>query len=1039
MRENHYLSRIFLITIWTFFPILIFAQTPAGSTNLSSSELLEIQNRVEEMRRAGIPESRIIEILQEELPAQNPAPATSAPAPRPTPESPEPTVAPSPQQIAPPKPLEAEDIVNLDPTPDKMGTYEPSGIFGHSVFLSQPQGESPVRLTPPSNYLIGPGDVFTVSIYGPSEKFESLAVMNDGAITRQFFGKIYLAGMRYQDAHDLLVQKYKGLVDNRATIEISLTPNPRTIGINIVGEVGNPGYYQIPASLPAFRAIIQAGGITDIGTVRNIQVKRNGRIVHTIDIYEYLLSGSYQPFYLQEDDFIFVPISSKVVEIAGAVARPMKYELKENENLNMLIAFSGGLIYTAQTKNVELKRLETVPSTSVAGPATEKKELILNLNLDQIAKSPIGDYQLFDGDKLAIKSLKKELYNSITIQGSVEYPDTYQLFEGERLTDLIERAGGLSPDAYLDRAYIVRRDLVKAETEYIPVNLRAIFPDSAQVIKSSAENVELQFNDAVILFSQNTFRETRSLTAIGRIKRPGTFRIYPGMNLRDLLFLVGGFQPDAEINSIELSFVSGPEDVDIANFSLDESGDPQTGKPTAGDENPADTTEAALIRRISVPQNWQESQALDTIMIYDFNRIKVYSKYDFVFTRQVSVGGAVKNSGSFPVKRGMTLTDVLYQAGGLTEPAALNVVELHKIIEVQDKGNFGTKTKEAEIERIQLKGDWRENSLADSIDITQYYRVVVRSESEFVRKGYLEVKGLVGKPGTYEVVPGMSLKDVIYMAGGLMLESNVQQIELSRIIDVVGQDGEIVPIPTNIKIITTEQDWESDSSLNNIKIFTFDQIFVRPDPNFNLQENVYVRGEITTEGEYSKNAKDERLSSLVARANGITKLSYLKGAYLIREGVGEMSIKLDKALRRQGSKYDLRLVKGDVLVIPARTDAVTITGNVLAPGTTVMFEQGNRRMKYYVGLAGGFARKTRKRECTVQYVDGRVKRTKRFFFLRFYPKVDQGAVIQIPSRSPKEDNKEEKQRKSWDFQPEEIISAAVTIITFYLLLDRAVN
>lgn len=1032
-------TKVILLAVWLILPLIVQGQVipPSSAT---SQEAENLQERVEEMRRSGIPDSRIIEILQSELgvteltlpPAVTEGPDTSTQT----------TPQPAPGLSTPPAQQVAQDPVTMttvvendtpvvetvefDLTADRMGEYEPSGIFGHQIFRQSLSGDSISRLTPPPGYIIGPGDVFTITIYNRSELFESLTVTEEGAILRRQLGKIYVSGKKFETVKAILTQKYERLVAAGSIIEIGLVPNPRTIGVNIVGEVAVPGYYQISASIPAFRAIISAGGISDIGSVRNIQVKRNGRTVHTIDIYEYLLKGDYEPFYLQEEDFIFVPIQEKIVKIGGAVQRPMKYELREDENLTDLLEFAGGLLHTAMTQNVELRRLELVPSQNASGPVSEKQSMIINLDLEQIAASPDGDYQLFDGDMIGIKQLKVDTYNEVSVKGRVAYPESYQLFKGEKITDVIRRAGGLTEDAYKDRAYVVRRDLKKRETEYIPINLNNIFPDSTTVNLESPDNMALQFKDVLIVFSESIFLEQRSLVASGRVRRPGTVEVYPKMNLRDLLYLVGGFEEDADLKSVELSLVTEAEDVDIDNFEAE-------GGATISDS----TGGVALVKRINIPENWQENAALDTILVYDFNRIRVYSRYDFIFTRNVAVRGAVKKGGSFPVKRGMTLTDVLYQAGGLSEPNANNVVELYKIIEVEEKGNFGTATDMAEIERIKLTGDWRENSLADSIDITSYYKVVVRSESEFVRQGMVRIKGMVAKPGKYNVLAGMTLKDIIYEAGGFQLEADLNQIELSRIIEVVGADGELVAVPTNIRLVSTVQNWQDDPSLDEIEVITFDQIFVRPSPDFQLQQSVYLTGEVVTPGEYNKQSRDERLSSVVARANGITELSHLEGAYIVRRNVGRVSIMMEKALRRPGSKYDLVLLEGDSIYIPPRTDAVTITGNVLVPGTTVMYEKGNTRFKYYVNLAGGFARKSRKKETTVTYVDGRVKSVKRFVFFRYYPRIEQGCVINVPARVPRGENGEGS--RSWGVDINNVIASATSILTFILLIDRTVG
>ena len=1034
---------------WTFFlAIGGFSQSPVlpGEVPAGQIPVPDLERKIQEMRDAGIPEERILELIKAEVSAQTAQPANNPAVPVSAPQEqlPEPAPAPSgaPAPEPPAQPVAPQPVAPTDPAPavspvdmailTEEAKELPTDIFGHDIFRREPAPDSIGRLTPPKGYLIGPGDVFVISIYGPSERFESLPVRDDGAVMRQFFGKIYLAGMTYQEAKDLLLLRYQRIVDPRSVIEINLTPNPRTIGVNIVGEVRKPGYYQIPASLPAFRAIIRAGGISDIGTVRNIQIKRDGRVVHTIDIYKYLLEGEDESFYLREDDFIYVPTQGRIVRVSGAVLRPQRYELLPNEQLNALIQFAGGLTSVAKTDQMEITRIEEVPSTQPGAPRLEKRAIVLNIDYDEIRKLPPGDYFMYDNDVLSIRGVNTKLVNEVNIYGSVQFPYKYQLIEGERVSDIITRAGGLTEDAYLDRAYVVRKNPAIREAQYIPIDLRTIFPDSLHADLQAADNIELQFKDILLIFSNYTFLQERKTQVVGQVKKPGYYTAYPGMSLKDLLFLAGGPRENADLSTVELSLISTPDDVNIGNFEEGAVNPLEPGQTGDGDTE----GEAKLIRRVEIPENWRDAPELDTIMVFGYNRVRFFSKYDFIFTRNLVVQGAVKRPLTLPVSRGMTLLDVLYQAGGLTEPSIANEVELYRVISVAEKGNYGTKETEAEIRRIRIRGDWRNDPLLDTLDITSYYKVVIRSESEFLQEGRVTIKGLVGSPGTYSVRPGMTLYDLLYMAGGLQLTADADRIELTRIIEVQGEDGTIYPIPTDLRLVSTSQNWMEDSALKSVPIFSFDQIFVRADPDFKLQESVFVEGEIITPGEYNKSFRYERLSSLVARANGITELSYLEGAYLIRKDIGKVSIQLDKALRRPGSKFDLRLLEGDVLVIPARTDAVTIEGNVLQPGTIVMFEPSHQRFKYYTDLAGGFAKRTLRRNCTVTYVDGKVKRAKKIFFIRIYPKVKQGALLTVAEKPAKRGQDGEGDRQRVRFNLEEVLSSATAILTFWVLLER---
>ena len=207
-----------------------------------------------------------------------------------------------------------------------------------------------------------------------------------------------------------------------------------------------------------------------------------------------------------------------------------------------------------------------------------------------------------------------------------------------------------------------------------------------------------------------------------------------------------------------------------------------------------------------------------------------------------------------------------------------------------------------------------------------------------------------------------------------------------------------------IKSIAIQQDWRTDPTLDEIKLNTFDQVFVRKNPDFELQESVFIEGEVVVPGEYNKISRAESLSSLVKRSGGITELAYLEGAFLNRSGIGRVALNLEKAIRRPGSRHDIALIEGDQIVIPPRLGIVSITGNVLQPGTTVVFDPNHTKFKYYVNLAGGFDRKTRRKRSTVTYMDGRVKRARRFMGMVFYPRLKQGSLITVA-------RKEEKQKK----------------------------
>jgi protein involved in polysaccharide export with SLBB domain len=540
--------------------------------------------------------------------------------------------------------------------------------------------------------------------------------------------------------------------------------------------------------------------------------------------------------------------------------------------------------------NVQLKRV-----------INEQEELI-DFNLNALIKNG-QDFPLADGDELVIRDLRKGVRNFVQVEGFVRYPDTYEILEGERLADVVARAGGPMEEAYFETAYIVRL-LSPNELSYIEVNLR-----KAATSVDSLINPPLQVYDKILVFSKAQFFPAEYISLEGAVQNPGEYELSNDMTLRDLIFLAGGLEKTADRSYIDLYYR-----LEIGDRALNQ---------RKGD--------SSTVKRIRIDDEWQGNTELSQIKLKDFERVKVYDKSDFIFI------------------------------------------------------------------------------------------------------GEVELKGLVNRPGTYKVRPQMTLKDILFQAGGFRVEADYRKLELSRIITKQDISGELIPTPIIIKTVSTTVNWQEDPALDTIFINSYDQIFIRKNPKFELQESVFIQGEVLTPGEYNKETKDERISSLIIKSGGLTRIANIKGAYLERASVGTISIRLDKAMRRPGSNYDIALLPGDVLVIPPRTEIVRIEGNVLQPGTIVQFEPGRKRYKYYADLAGGFDQKTKRKQCTIQYADGRYRRTKTFFGIPAYPAVEQGSTL-IVARRPDREKKDKEGEESINF--DQVISGMTAILTLVIIMRQ---
>ncbi|MEM6802081.1 MAG: SLBB domain-containing protein [Bacteroidota bacterium] len=902
------------------------------------------------------------------------------------------------------------------PIPEALTEEERANlVFGQEVFLDTTGAFiRAIPNTPPDSYQIGRGDVFNVTIWGCSELSESLVVADDGSISRPYLGKVYLEGLPYAQAIRILEGRYRRHFAACSQIEIFMGRSKRTISVNIVGEVKRPGAYKINAASPAFNALFEAGGITEKGSVRNISIKRDGKIVQVLDIYEYLIGGEDRPIFLQNNDFIFVPVQDKIVKIQGAVQREAIYELREDEHLKSLVFFSGGLNFFARTDKARIDRFELGQRST------------FTIDLSQYIGENMPDYNLVEGDEIWIGSQNLQLKKYVRVVGSVQFPNIYQFEDGDRISDLVTRAGGLSEDAMLGQAYILRKEIGSFNLTYIPVDL------AGGVGKNPITDVPLRNRDVLYIFSNIRMAEEKLISINGEVRSPGIFGNSRDLNLKTLLFLANGPSNVANYQYIELMLLprlNKMSSKQIERF-LSDNPDPSVQKYRE---------QVLFSRRIAISENWQNDLSLDSVLLFPFNQVHIYSKYKFIQREQVKIEGVVSLPGNYPLEEGMNLKDLIYQAQGILGGYDKIEVELHRKIKISEKGNFGTKEIDNEILRFSVDRDWEQQEGLDQISLAGIERVILIPDEAFEEKTYIDIKGRVNKPGVYQLEPNMTLKDLLYQAEGPRIDADLDNIELTRIIEI-RENGKIIPTPVVVDRISIDQDWQADKSLDEISINAFDQIFIRKNPDFELQESVFLVGEFIVPGEYNKIRKNERMSSLVKRANGLTELADLEGAQIFRQGFsGPISLKLKKALSNPGGKFDIALLEGDSLYIPPLQNTVTIRGNVLRNGVTVIYEKGKSNYKYYVRkYAGGFARRTLKRENTITYADGSVRGPRRFFWKKFYPKVEQGSVINV-AKKPEKKKKEKDGENRPRINTQELIASLTAILTFAILLRNSLN
>jgi protein involved in polysaccharide export with SLBB domain len=530
----------------------------------------------------------------------------------------------------------------------KKRSYSPEETYGADVFSSAAVADLSELSVPPADYPIGVGDHIIVAMWGGAEFQGSYVVARDGSIFPQGMGKINVAGLTFDNAQKILYSRFKAVVPPNTNISITLG-EPRSINVNVVGEVKNGGPITVSAFSNAFNVIAHAGGVTAFGDLRNIQIKRNGVVIDNLDVYKYLTSGDFgKHIYLQNNDFVIVGFVQKKVLATGQFKRPMYYQLNKDEGVKALIKYAGGLNSDALASGLKVIRTEN------------EKQVQHDVNANAILKIPGQDFLLDDGDIVKVNLVKPGISNKVELRGEVAYPDFYELRKGDRLFDVINRAGGVTPRTYLPRAYIFRGagDSTNLQSDRLEVDLT----DLNNNFNSSTNNVLLQSNDVIQLFSQGEFADPQYVEIFGEVRKPGKVKKYGGMTLQDLLYLSGGIKQTAEFGRLEISSIV---DIDSAKRGL---------KPTQ-----------TIVKKYAIQPDLQLDSAAAMIILKPYDQIFVRQNPTFELQENIELKGLVKYPGLYPrLDKYERLSSYIKRAGGLKENANLSGAVLFR----NKTGNF---------------------------------------------------------------------------------------------------------------------------------------------------------------------------------------------------------------------------------------------------------------------------------------------------------------------------------------------------------------
>lgn len=606
-------------------------------------------------------------------------------------------------------------------------------VFGRDIFNNRALTFEPaMNIATPQNYLVGPGDQIIVDVYGASQRTVSETVSPDGTITIPGYGPIQLAGLSVSAAKE----KLRSTLGSRyASSRINMTVGQtRSILINVMGEVKVPGTYTLSAFATVFHALYMAGGINDLGTLRNIKVFRGGHQISTVDIYDYILNGRMTGnVRLQDNDVIIVGPYDALVEIEGNVKRPMFYEMRKNESVSTLLKYAGGFSGNAYKKSVRLLR------------KTGRLKSVYN-----VEEFDMSSFQVDDGDVVSVDSILDRYENMVEVKGAIFRPGLYQLGnEINSVRSLIQHAEGVTEDAFTNRG-VMHRLKEDRTLEVIPVDVKGI-------LAGTSPDIPLKNEDVLFIPTQSDLQQQRTLTIHGEVMYPGPYQYADNETLEDLILQAGG-----------LTDAASTAKVDVSRRIVD----------------PKATTSSKVIAKTY-------SFSLKDGFVIDGTPGFVLEPYDEVYVRRspgyqaqrnITVSGEVLFEGEQTLSsKTQRLTDAIKAAGGVTPEAYVKGARLERRLNDDERARRSFLLKQLQ---SQVSGSdsvaMNQLDLGDTYTVGIYldkalenpgseYDVVLREGDNLIvpeYNGTVKVSGNVMYPNTVVYHAGKNYKYYINQAGG---------------------------------------------------------------------------------------------------------------------------------------------------------------------------------------------------------------------------------------------------------------------------------
>ncbi|HEY9517081.1 MAG TPA: SLBB domain-containing protein, partial [Gemmatimonadaceae bacterium] len=647
---------------------------------------------------------------------------------------------------------------------DRLAVQAPDSgfaIFGQDMFTQRTTQFEPNLAGPvDDNYRLGPGDRLVLILTGDVEAAHMLDVTREGFVVIPQVGQLHVANLTLGQLRELLYsrlgQVYSGIERGAgATTQFSVSvARLRTNQVFVVGDVARPGSYRVSSAGTALTALYAAGGPTENGSLRRIQIRRGGRTVDTLDVYDYLLRGdaSHDPR-LESGDVVFVPVHGSRVRIVGEIVRPATYELAKGESLADVIQSAGGYSPDASRDRIQIERI--LPPGQRAAGGRDRVVIDVTARPGEGSHGVDGNngadggngsdgaamaVPMAAGDVVRVFPVASRVRNRIAVLGDVWTPGQQGFTPGMRLSDAIKLSGGVKPDVYLGQILVTR-----LQPDSTRVQLRSSFRDSTGAV---TDDFELNEDDEIRIFSTAEFRPNRYVSISGAVRKSGRVRYREGMTLRDLVLLAGGLEESAYLDAAEIARLPANRAEGVTARTL---------------RAPLDSS--YLFERgpdgkyLGPPGLPAANGSSPEVALEPYDNVLILRQPNWELQRTVVIAGEVRFPGRYSLlSKNERLSEIIRRAGGLTDYAYEGGVTFYR-----KQGRLGRIG--VDLARVSKDPSFRDNLImrdGDSLYIPAYSSVV-------------DVEGAVNSPVAVAYVPGADLDYYVRAAGGASVRADTKR------------------------------------------------------------------------------------------------------------------------------------------------------------------------------------------------------------------------------------------------------------------------